>query len=84
MMNQQQMGGQQLPPDFKLTDAREMLCECGNNTFMDGVRFRKVSRLLTGNSIDSVIPVQVFLCTACGKAFNEMLPQELQETKIVK
>lgn len=84
MMNQQQMGAQQLPPDFKLTDAREMLCECGNNTFMDGVRFRKVSRLLTGNSIDSVIPVQVFLCTACGKAFNEMLPQELQETKIVK
>lgn len=84
MMNQQQTGGQQLPPDFKLTDAREMLCECGNNTFMDGVRFRKVSRLLTGNSIDSVIPVQVFLCTSCGKAFNEMLPSELQESKIVK
>ena len=84
MMNQQQMGGQQLPPDFKLTDAREMLCDCGNNTFMDGVRFRKVSRLLTGNSIDSVIPVQVFLCTSCGKAFNEMLPEELQETKIRK
>jgi hypothetical protein len=84
MMNGQQPMGQNLPPDFKLTDAREMLCECGNNTFMDGVRFRKVSRLLTGNAVDSVIPVQVFLCTACGKAFNEMLPDELQETKIIQ
>ena len=74
----------QLPMNFNLNDAREMLCECGNNTFMPGFRFRKVSRLLTGNSVDSVIPVQVFLCTSCGKAFNEMLPEELQESKIVQ
>ena len=82
-MNGQQMGPQ-LPPDFKLSDAREMLCECGNNTFMDAVRFRKVSRLLTGAPMDSVLPVQVFLCTKCGEAFNEMLPDELQKQKIVE
>lgn len=80
-MNGQQMGGG-LPPNFSLTDAREMTCECGNNTFMDGVRFRKVSRLLTGNSVDSIIPVEVFLCTQCGKPLNDLLPQELQESKI--
>ena len=80
------MNGQQpnLPPDFKLTDAREMLCECGNDTFMDGVRFRKVSRLLTGQPMDSVLPIQVFLCTKCGEAFNEMLPDELQKPKITE
>ena len=84
MMNGLQPMGQNLPPDFKLTDAREMLCECGNNTFMDGVRFRKVSRLLTGNPVDSVIPIQVFLCTKCGEAFNEMLPEELKKSKIIE
>ena len=80
------MNGQQsqLPANFKLTDAREMLCECGNNTFMDGMRFRKVSRLLTGAPMDSVIPIQIFLCTKCGEALNEMLPEELQKPKIVE
>ena len=64
------MNGQQpnLPPDFKLTDAREMLCECGNDTFMDGMKFRKVSRLLTGAPMDSVIPIQIFLCTQDRKS----------------
>jgi len=76
--------GPQLPPDFKLTDAREMLCECGNDTFMDGMKFRKVSRLLTGQPVDSVIPIQIFLCTKCGEAFNEMLPEELKKSKIVE
>jgi hypothetical protein len=83
-MDQNMMGGPQLPPNFKLTDAREMLCECGNDTFMDGVKFRKVSRILTGAPMDTVIPVQVFLCTQCGKALNDMLPPELQQSKIVE
>ena len=83
-MNGQQQMGNQLPPNFKLTDAREMLCECGNNTFMDGMRFRKVSRLLTGAPVDSVIPIQIFLCTKCGEALNEMLPDELQKPKITE
>lgn len=78
------MGGPQLPPNFKLTDAREMLCECGNDTFMDGMKFRKVSRILTGAPMDTVIPIQVFLCTKCGKVLNEMLPAELQQSKIVE
>lgn len=81
-MEQDMMGGSQLPPNFKLTDAREMLCECGNDTFMDGVKFRKVSRILTGAPMDSVIPIQVFLCTQCGKPLNDMLPDELKENKI--
>jgi hypothetical protein len=81
-MDQNMMGGPQLPPNFKLTDAREMLCECGNDTFMDGMKFRKVSRILTGSPMDTVIPIQVFLCTQCGKPLNDMLPDELKENKI--
>ena len=83
-MMDQQMGGPGLPPNFNLSDARDMDCECGGKIFLPAYRFKKISRLLTGNSVDSVIPIQVFLCTSCGKAFNEMLPEELQETKIIK
>ena len=80
------MNGQQpnLPPDFKLTDAREMLCECGNDTFMDGMKFRKVSRLLTGAPKDSVMPIELYVCASCGKPLQELLPQELQDKKIVE
>ncbi len=75
---------QQLPPNFNLNDAREMLCECGNDTFMSGVRFRKVSRLITGAAKDSVLPIEMYLCTQCGKPLQELLPDELKDKKIVE
>ena len=78
------MNGQQLPPDFKLTDARDMDCECGGKIFLPAYRFKKISRLLTGGAKDSVMPIELYVCSSCGKALNELLPQELQESKIVK
>lgn len=83
-MMEQQMGGTGLPPNFNLTDAREMLCECGNDTFMPGVRFRKVSRLITGGAKDSVLPIEMYLCTQCGKPLQELLPDELKDKKIIE
>jgi hypothetical protein len=83
-MMEQQMGGPGLPPNFNLTDAREMLCECGNDTFMPGVRFRKVSRLITGGAKDSVLPIEMYLCTQCGKPLQELLPDELKDKKIIE
>ena len=83
-MMEQQIGGPGLPPNFNLTDAREMLCECGNNTFMPGVRFRKVSRLITGGAKDSVLPIEMYLCTQCGKPLQELLPDELKDKKIIE
>jgi hypothetical protein len=76
--------GQQLPVNFKLTDARDMNCECGNNMFMQGYRFKKVSRLLTGGAKDTVLPVEVYICTQCSKPLQDLLPQELQDTKITE
>jgi hypothetical protein len=76
--------GQQLPVNFNLTDARDMNCECGNNMFMQGYRFKKVSRLLTGGAKDTVLPVEVYICTQCSKPLQDLLPQELQDTKITE
>ena len=79
-----QMGGG-LPLNFSLNDARDMNCECGNGVFMDGYRFKKDSRLVTGQPKDSVLPIQIYLCTQCGKALQELLPEELKDkTPIVE
>ena len=78
------MGGPQLPPNFKLTDARDMDCKCGGKIFLPAYRFKKISRLLTGGAKDSVMPIELYVCASCGAALNELLPQELQETKIVE
>ena len=79
---QEQMN--QLPPNFNLNDARDMECDCGGKVFMPGYRFKKISRLLTGGAKDSVMPIELYLCASCGKPLNELLPQKLQETKIIE
>jgi DNA-directed RNA polymerase subunit RPC12/RpoP len=65
---------------ISLSDTIDIACDaCGNTIFMGGYRFRKVSRLMTGEAKDSVIPIDIFLCTACGKPLHELLPAELRE-----
>jgi hypothetical protein len=46
---------------------------------MDGFRFKKISRLVTGGPKDAVLPIQLYLCTQCGKALQELLPEELKD-----
>ena len=38
----------------------------------------------TGAPKDSVMPIELYVCATCGKPLNELLPQELQETKIIE
>ena len=45
--------------------------ECENDMFLPAMKFRKVSKLLTGAKEDQIIPVQVFMCTACGNVNAE-------------
>jgi len=70
---------QQIPVNVRLSDARDINCECGNGVFMDGFRFKKISRLVTGGPKDAVLPIQLYLCTQCGKALQELLPEELKD-----
>ena len=68
-----------LPLGVNLNDARDMNCECGNNVFMPGVRFKKLSKIMTGQPQDTIIPIELYLCTQCGKALQELLPTELRD-----
>jgi hypothetical protein len=59
---------QNIQLDLKKTTP--MVCdnaECGNDMFMPAMKFRKVSKLLTGTQDDQVVPIQVYFCSACGK-----------------
>ena len=54
-------------------------CEkCDNQTFSEAVILRKVSRFLTGQPQDGLVPIPVFSCTACGHVNNKFLPAELK------
>ena len=70
---------QGLPMGISLNDARDMDCECGNKTFMPGYRFKKLSKIMTGQPQDTIIPIEMYLCTQCGKALQELLPNELRD-----
>ena len=74
-------GGQQPPqqPKVDLKDAKEMTCqECGGSVFIPGNKFLKISRLVTGQAKDAIIPVELYLCGDCGEICKELLPDELK------
>jgi hypothetical protein len=64
--------GAKINIDFKQTTP--IVCdntECGNDMFMPAMKFRKVSKLLSGTPNDQIVPIQVFMCTACGNVNKE-------------
>jgi len=79
-----EQGQEQLPINFNLNDARDMDCKCGGKIFLPAYRFKKISRLLTGQPKDSVKPIELYVCASCGSPLNDLLPPELQETKITE
>ena len=66
-------GQQQMNVDISQTTA--MKCEkCGNNTFKQTMMLRKLSAIVSPNGKETIIPVGVFACEACGhinKEFQE-------------
>ena len=55
---------QQIRIDFSNTTS--ITCdECGNDTFIEVVYLRKVSKLLTGSPEDQLIPIPSYACAKC-------------------
>lgn len=62
------------PMSVDLSKSVPYICdneECGNDVFMPAMKFRKISKLVTGTKEDQLIPVQVFMCTSCGNINKE-------------
>jgi hypothetical protein len=53
--------------------------ECGAQVFTEGVMLRKVSRFLTGQMQDGLVPIPVFACNSCNHVNEEFLPAELKK-----
>jgi hypothetical protein len=73
---------QQQPKGITLEHTSEVRCNCGGDTFSPAIKLRKVSRLVTGQPNDSLLPIDVFLCVDCGQVLEELLPEQLKKPKI--
>jgi len=72
MMNREQPGLQ-----VDISKTTELVCEsCGNDTFVQVYKIRKLSALLSPTGKPTMIPMQVFTCVKCGHINKEFLPQE--------
>lgn len=80
-------GGRELPPQQKqptidLSQAKEMMCtECGGTVFIPGTKFLTISKLITGDVKDAIIPMEIYLCGDCGEINQQLLPEELKVIK---
>ena len=45
--------------------------ECNNDMFMPAVKFRRIPKLLAASQQDQIIPIEVYMCTACGNVNKE-------------
>ena len=71
-MNRQQPG---LNVDISQTTAE--VCEsCGNDTFVQVFKMRKLSALLSPTGQESMIPIQIFACAKCGHVNKGFQPKE--------
>ena len=72
MMNREQPG---LNVDFSQTSAE--VCEaCGNDTFIQVFKMRKLSALLSPTGQETMIPIQIFACAKCGHVNKGFEPKE--------
>ena len=70
-MNREQPG---LKVDFSQTTAE--VCEnCGNDTFHNVFKMRKLSALLSPHGEETMIPIQAFACVKCGHINKGFLPK---------
>ena len=76
-MSKQENGLPQVPVD--ITNTTKVESPEGNVVFNEGFILRKVSKFVTGQSEDGVIPIPVFYDVQTGKVLMETLPKDLRE-----
>jgi len=62
-------------PNFNPADLKPMICpECTGMYFKQVMSINKVSRFITGQDKDTVIPIPSFRCDDCGHIPEEFRP----------
>ena len=71
-MNREQPG---LNIDFEQTTP--VVCdECGHDIFTQALKMRKISALLSPTGQETMIPMQVFICSKCNHINKDFLPKK--------
>jgi hypothetical protein len=78
-MKNSMIGGQSSTgPKIDIKNTTAVKCEeCECEYFVQATQFRKASRLLTGNSKDTMIPIPTMRCADCGNVNEDFKIQEL-------
>jgi hypothetical protein len=69
------MNNQLRAPGIDIKQTTAIKCEsCEGETFVETFYLRKASKLLTGSSQDSLIPIPTFQCSKCNHINKEFVP----------
>lgn len=68
-----------MQPQIQLSQTSGYVCAaCGHNMFDGKMMVRKVSRFVTGEPRDAIIPIDIVVCASCGEVAKDLLPDEVQ------
>jgi hypothetical protein len=73
-MKKTNLGAQAQGPRLDISKTLPIVCdntECDNDMFITAMKFRKIPKLLTGAQNDQILPIEVYMCTACGNVNAE-------------
>jgi hypothetical protein len=72
------MNQPKLQPKIALDKTTPIICEeCASLAFQEALMLRKISKFITGDQQDGVIPIQTFVCAKCGHINKDFYPKEL-------
>lgn len=72
------MQDQKVKVNIDLKKTTGVICEeCSNESFQEALLLRKISRFITGDTQDGIIPVPTFVCSKCGHVNKDFYPKDL-------
>jgi hypothetical protein len=76
-----QVGGPQGPPSGQvsvdISQATDVLCvQCGRPHFMDALRMKRLSAILSPTGKEEMIKMETLLCMSCGWEMGMPLPPQ--------
>jgi hypothetical protein len=74
-----------ITPDI-IKQSKTLTCDCGGMLFQNGAVFKKLSALISPSGKEEMVPLDVLVCTKCGKVPTEfnvgnILPDEVLAKK---
>lgn len=73
--------------NLNLRQSTAVLCEeCGNHTFQPAYFIRKISKFLSPDGEEQIIPIDTLICTKCGHVNDDYnthgkLEEEINKSK---